>query len=762
MRLVRILKSDLIIKGHGNYAYFGGQPHLLTVPPPEAFGAGQHENGEKVDAPAFAHFGNFRPHRDGHPGMGELVPGRIGRGKHGEMVYSDGQFDHHHGHDGVWHAVGEALEKAGLLGQRHPKFGELTPQNILQQAIDLHNDRHYSADPSHRVPDVDSHEWRQIHLSPYTGRQPGKRPNRTNEGKFITAFTNRPNPKERIGSFLESYSIPYNNELQEIMLKELGLNEYENVEWLGNNYSSIDDLHPAGRRLKGRGGDVIGDDFSLPESHLQNAPGGVAHDRMHSVHAHEVAHHLPDKFHYNMTTQQTKPKPAMNRAHSIISDAMTRLDPRTMKDVMVPVQNDEDTLHKPTYTNLPLHVALSDEYRDRFLTGLSRTPAFQFLFGRVKAGGSRPTPAARVMNHLLETFGGDNFDERTSHIGAAPGLRLADGSNPLRGQGTNTAAAKFFTKVGLAAESGNDGNAMRNHKTDTQTRQALGLSDMSGETVPQRRQGIEALANFISEAHGHETQRPHPENIPTTGLASRIVQGYPEQLIEGIPAHIPFSTDIGMLPVTQQSHMPARAPEPSPAAPSLPMQPVVSPSPVAPPPRAAPAQIGVRQPRMLPPGVLSPEQQTARATVGRMDPAQLRQFAQATGLGPRVMGEGAQLSPEEQRFQQAFGDPRQRLITEYMKSQDATLPQADRLMKAMEQMQRDDALRDATVMKHALVRPANVGDEHAVRHLAKQLNITPVDVRSIAHQGGDWARIAKRLDISTDVVKVVKVSIGGV
>ena len=55
-----------------------------------------------------------------------------------------------------------------------------------------------------------------------------------------------------------------------------------------------------------------------------------------------------------------------------------------------------------------------------------------------------------------------------------------------------------------------------------------------------------------------------------------------------------------------------------------------------------------------------------------------------------------------------------------------------------------------------------VGDENAVRHLAKQLNITPVDVRSIAHQGGDWARIAKRLDISTDVVKVVKVSIGGV
>ena len=56
----------------------------------------------------------------------------------------------------------------------------------------------------------------------------------------------------------------------------------------------------------------------------------------------------------------------------------------------------------------------------------------------------------------------------------------------------------------------------------------------------------------------------------------------------------------------------------------------------------------------------------------------------------------------------------------------------------------------------------NIADEMGVRHLAKQLNLTPLDVRSIAQQLGDWERIAKRLNVKSDIVKVIKVSIGGV
>ena len=86
----------------------------------------------------------------------------------------------------------------------------------------------------------------------------------------------------------------------------------------------------------------------------------------------------------------------------------------------------------------------------------------------------------------------------------------------------------------------------------------------------------------------------------------------------------------------------------------------------------------------------------------------------------------------------------------------------DRVMKAMEQMQLDDARNDMKIMKHALPRQINVADEHGIRHLAKNMDLTAIDVRSIAHSAGDWERIAKRLNVSTDVVKVVKVNIGGI
>ena len=63
--------------------------------------------------------------------MGELIPGKFVKGKHDEMVYLDHNGEsHHHGIDGVIHAIGEALEKNGLLGQDHPELGQLTVETL--------------------------------------------------------------------------------------------------------------------------------------------------------------------------------------------------------------------------------------------------------------------------------------------------------------------------------------------------------------------------------------------------------------------------------------------------------------------------------------------------------------------------------------------------------------------------------------------------------------------------------------------------------
>tara|TARA_Y100001972_G_C7430410_1_gene221652 strand:- start:57 stop:545 length:489 start_codon:yes stop_codon:yes gene_type:complete len=157
----------------------------------------------------------------------------------------------------------------------------------------------------------------------------------------------------------------------------------------------------------------------------------------------------------------------------------------------------------------------------------------------------------------------------------------------------------------------------------------------------------------------------------------------------------------------------------------------------------------------------SPQLVAARQQVAQADPMRLREIMEAAGV--RVpQGQGQQLSPREMQFQQTMGDPRQQLLTQYMKSISQDLSPMDRVMKAMEDMQMDDARSDAQVMKHALPRQINVADLHGINHLAKSMNLTPVDVRTIAHSTGDWERIAKRLNVSSNIVKVVKVSVGGI
>lgn len=227
----------------------------MTSPPPEAF----HPDPNVPDVPAYAHFGAAKPHPSGHPGMGELIPGDFSIGKHGEHVYIDHNGEtHHHGIDGVLHSVGEALERNGMLGQNHPQLGQLTPQALVQRAIEMTNNEHQDKSGFHHIPDVDSMEHRKIRVAGYGGRKPLNRAHRSQSGEYITAYTNRPNRKEKVGAMIESYAVPYNHNLQKILLETLGISDLVGAEFLDNPHIDIADLHPRGRRIRGRGGDVIG------------------------------------------------------------------------------------------------------------------------------------------------------------------------------------------------------------------------------------------------------------------------------------------------------------------------------------------------------------------------------------------------------------------------------------------------------------------------------------------------------------------------
>lgn len=358
--------------------------------------------------PAFAHYGNGVPHGDGHQGMGEMIKGKFIRGKHGEIAYNDGTYDHHHGIDGVIANVGRALERHNLLGKQHPQLGELTAKNIVQTAIERDNNLHEDESGFHHSPNVDSMEWRKIIASGFTGRESSRRPNRAQNGDFITTFTNRLNPKEKIGAMIESYSVPFNNSLQNILVKELGLKDMVNVEWLKNNYISIDDLHPGGRRLKGRGGDKIGQYGNLPASHLKNSPAGVVHEAAHmGVQSWETTMHDPDFFHMTLNRQQVGPKNSRESAKIHIAEAMKVLDPEKIPNVDVPINTTPGTIGVPQYSMQPLRTVLRDPtLLDNMVTELSKTPAFQKLFGRINSGSAaKPGPGRRAFEHLLDTFG---------------------------------------------------------------------------------------------------------------------------------------------------------------------------------------------------------------------------------------------------------------------------------------------------------------------------------------------------------------------
>lgn len=765
MRFVRIVKSaDILLKGDGNYAFHNGNPYLITNPPPEAF----HPDPKTPDIPLFAHYGAYRPHPSGHPGMGEIIPGSFRRGKHGEMAYHTDGFDHHHGHDGVWHHLGEALEASG----QDPALAK----QLLQRAIDEYNAAHKDDSGHHHLPDVDSMEWRKIKATPYNANmQSARRPNTSVDGHFTTAFTNRPNRKrEKIGTFIESYSIPYYDQLRNI-IQEYGLDTIAGTEWATRGHISIDDIHPAGRRLKGTGGDRS-DDGNLPDSHITNAPAGVNFDpAFERVQSWSVVHHAPDLMHYKLARQRTAPSETMRSARGHIRQALRAAvdNPDIIPDVMVPINTARTTIDgKGTnYTMKPLKEVLQSEVDLRnLLEELGKTSALTALFGRLKSGGAaRPNSGARIFSHLLDAFGGDPDEEgnRTQydnlmehalqgeHIELDPEF-IVGGKHPTKNGSTHKNMAQMYVKAMLSGAHEDGSSNLRHYRPDPQILRQLGVSHegIEQENVDARRQAIEGIATMMARAFGHDERRGIPDELPKGGLAGRRITGYPDELISGLPEHVPFFTDLAMTP-SAPSTRPTRAPRP-------PSEPVPRQPPAAAPPPAAPraGQVGVRTSGGIPLGPMSPQQQAARAGVGQADPATLRQFMQMTGMGP-TPGTGA-LTEQERQFQQSFGNPQQRLLTEYMKSQDNMLPETDRLMKAMENMQRDAALLETRVVKNALPRPVNIADEHGVRHLAKHIGLTPVDVRSIAHQMGDWERIAKRLNVSPDVVKVVKISVGGI
>ena len=108
---------------------------------------------------------------------------------------------------------------------------------------------------------------------------------------------------------------------------------------------------------------------------------------------------------------------------------------------------------------------------------------------------------------------------------------------------------------------------------------------------------------------------------------------------------------------------------------------------------------------------------------------------------------------QRRRAQSAFADPQQSLLSDFQK--------AEKLIKMMEKLQLTDAFADESVLKHVPNNNLNKSSSIDVNFMAKRLNVTSQDIRTILHTKGDWERIHKTYGYSDTIIKAVKVSFSG-
>lgn len=799
MSYILIKSNPVILKGHGvgGWHVVPGQElrnKLLSAPPPEATGIGP--NG--MDAPIYAHGGTADPHPSGHAGVGNLIQGKFKQGEYGEWAYHAGtdnegrERNHYHGLDGIIKDLGDALKKEGLLGKHSSSLGiKLNPLDIINLAIKQTNEARKNAgrSESDMIPDVMSPEWRKTHVTSFKGKDALNQYVRDNEGRFFTAFTNS-NP-DTLGSFIESYSNPIHAALRNILLDKLGGEfgpEYVNAMfgekgYIHKKWATVDanavTLSPHTQRFSGLGGQQI-KEGKLPDKFMQSMPEGYHSEKMsQNVRGYEITHHFPDAFHLHRKKGGAATA-SQNKAKNLFLNSIRHYlaqggDP----NITIPVPIGTGEYVEKTLKEIE-HMPTG--YLDDMLKDLAKTDAFGFLFAQQKPGSKGHNNLMHIVNDYESKLEGkmghgDMQGYTTSGGGSISPKFAASGGGGKSGQAQR--AAEIFALAKVSGHSDEQGVSNLRHwqpEDAAMYDSIMGYNTTSLETVDHRRKATETIADIIAHAHSDNeggnmvVKRPIPEDIPTSPMVTRdILHGGLYENKPSLPPHISYSSDFESQapPLPTQSQMqkvppgpppektlPMKKPMPTPQPGGVKVVPRVTPMPAPPPAPSVPPQVEF-------PLQQSPELRAARRHLGQASPESFRNIAREANLPVRLQPEGP-LSFGEQRYQQAMGDPGQTFLSQYMKSQDKDLSITDRITKAMEDMQMDDALADDTVMKHALARPINIADEFGIRHLAKSVDLTPVDVKTIAHSVGDWERIAKRLNVSSKVVKVIKVSIGGI
>jgi len=724
-----------LVKAHSLTAHHPDGPVVMRAPPEEAF-----RNPKEPDIPAFA-----------HDGKGNVIPGEFVQDKHGHLTYKTNLGDFHHGIDAAIARLGKFLEKTPLKGRA---------LDIINEAISKFNQEH--VDDRHQIPDASNMAWRKIRATTlprgiFDQGDETNLPTRTRNGSLMTMYTNKNYQETPMGQFVESYSIPFQKQLLELLTTKYGFGQNEVTRYMDftkRPYIYARNTAPRVRDSQGNPRFYI---VSNDEAHSEDvtdemrdmAPEGYFPDQT-TVHPSEVIHHLPDVFYYPYIDKTGKrkgrdPIGLRNAAEKALEQAFVRGGPESVPDIDFPLNVSGNPLN-PQYQNVNLRQAISDpEMRKVLVHDMAHVPAMMALFGRSDQQGGM---VRKILNNYME-----------SHGVSETGLSHEDHMEYLRRGNSRTLGHSIFA---LARASGVGEDEVRSRLTDAkltpQELENLGVhySEQLMDQTDRYRKVIEAMANHQSEVNQREVQRPLGE-IPTEKYTRPTIAGMPERDEDGgykrhvldphMESYIHHESELiphEQIPETlTEERMPE---EPSPLGVSV--APPLSPPLAAPSPPATRPMGGATP--IIPPEAMQFQQ--IRPDIGRFTPEQFREYMRLAGLQRPVPGAPPQLSEQEARAQRALSDPQQMLL-DYYKSEDAHLPLMDRTLKALERAQFHEAELDNEMSSH--IQPS-LSDP---RQLAKYTGLTASEVNEINQSMGDWHRIAKSFNVKPVVVKAIKMNL---
>ena len=789
-----ILKAVLLRKSDANFVMFGGAAHKLRYPPPAAIkGPGE------MDIPAFANTGGHGEGETGIPGVGHIMPGQFieGGGSHGEQVYVDEAGGHHmHGIDGVIRAVGQSMLQAGI---------NISGKEIVDRAIDLHNSRH---NDNNHLPNSDALDWRKINLARLT-EQDGEVRSNFNKHGLITTHTNAHGDGHRYGTFLESYAVPFNEELGQIMAENGHPNPNQHS-WVKKPYIKPHRLNliPDGqggmkfgannvpKGQLGNNGMLDRDSIKMLGSRIKDTRAFQGITSWGTGHQKSLIYNLPQIDH--SPDYKGSPQPRRATVDSFTTQMLRVLgqdreavannlvvDSAGAKKMLAQIKGDINGKPLKSYFTSANGIRELGQY-------LSRYPSFQHVYGenrmpKFDEEGKMKSRASTVgkLHHFFGQRYGDDAEEGRgldlfmSHSGRVGNFRQHQANKNVA---HHIRAKDSFSNAILAQSLG------VNHIEDMPDPEELRAAGIRLHDTPETRADAPKVANILNQiyaanslAFGHEVKElPNQDELAAIQpLLDHVVQGgtSDDPTALGVPAHIPYSDELEPItPVGEQDTANTTLRGKPRGTAGAPMRENASPR--YPGIMEDRQRVGVRSPVSATTPGLSGEQQ-ARARFAQAPLSEVRDlYNRNVGVLPtagrrieepekgmtaadlQTYANTGMTTPEYEQekrlreFQESAGDPYQTRLFDFGKS--------DNVARVLESLQIEEARLDGAVMKHIPNSTFNSHSINDINHISEMMGITPLDVRTILHSQGDWQRISKTYGYDDTIVKVVKVAFGGI